>query len=367
MKTVIVTGGAGFIGSALVRSLVAQGATRVVVVDKLTYAANQEALASAATSPRFVLEVHDICDAPEMRRLFREHRPAAVLHLAAESHVDRSIDAPSAFIQTNVVGTFTLLDVALDYWSALFPAEQERFRFLHVSTDEVFGSLGAQGAFHEEHPYRPNSPYSASKAASDHLVRAWFHTFGLPVLITNCTNNYGPFQFPEKLIPTIITKALQGEPIPVYGTGMNVRDWLFVDDHVDALRRVLAAGRPGQVYCIGGAAERTNLDVVRTVCGILDELAPARGRRPHEERIRLVPDRPGHDLRYAMDITRMERELGWRPRQSFESGMRATAEWYLENRPWWEAALTGAYGGQRQGTRRAADVHGQAQARQAGA
>jgi dTDP-glucose 4,6-dehydratase len=345
--TILVTGGAGFIGSAVVRLLVRRGGTRVVNVDKLTYAGNLDSLAEVEGAPEYRFEQVDICDESAVRRLFEEHRPRAVMHLAAESHVDRSIDGPGAFVTTNVVGTYVLLHEARRYWSALPPEEAARFRFLHVSTDEVFGSLGAEGYFSEETPYSPNSPYSASKASSDHLVRAWHHTYRLPVLVTNCSNNYGPYQFPEKLIPLTILNALAGKPLPVYGRGENVRDWLYVDDHAEALLTVLERGRVGETYAIGGHNERRNIDVVHMVCDLVDELAPgAVGRR---ELIRFVTDRPGHDMRYAIDASKIARELGWRPRETFETGLRKTVRWYLDHEWWWTRVQSGGYRGERLG------------------
>jgi dTDP-glucose 4,6-dehydratase len=349
--TLLVTGGAGFIGSAVVRQLIAETRARVVNLDALTYAGNLESLGDAAADPRYRFEQADIGDARAVRDLFERHQPTAVMHLAAESHVDRSIDAPAAFIQTNVVGTGVLLEAALHHWSRLEGEARARFAFHHVSTDEVYGDLGDGGGyFTEDTPYAPSSPYSASKAASDHLVRAWHRTYGLPVVITNCSNNYGPCQFPEKLIPLCILKALAGEPLPVYGQGDNVRDWLHVDDHVRALRLALARGRRGETYNLGGASERTNLAVVHALCALLDELRPA--ARPHAELIRFVQDRPGHDRRYAIDATKARRELGWSPRYSFESGLRATVQWYLDNRVWCERVQSGAYRGERLGVRR---------------
>lgn len=347
--TLLVTGGAGFIGSAVVRKLLRDTDHRVVNVDRLTYAANLDSLAGAMRDPRHRFERADICDAQAMRRILAEERPRAVLHLAAESHVDRSIDGPADFIRTNLLGTFTLLEEARRYWSDLPGEERDAFRFLHVSTDEVFGSLGPDGLFDEQTAYRPNSPYSASKAGSDHLVRAWHHTYGLPVITTNCSNNYGPYQFPEKLIPLMILNALEGKPLPVYGRGENVRDWLYVDDHAEALLAVLERGRVGETYCIGGHCERRNLDVVHALCGLLDELAPDPGIGSRRELIRFVQDRPGHDLRYAIDAGKVERELGWTPRESFDSGLRRTVQWYLENRSWWERVRSGAYRGERLG------------------
>lgn len=347
--TLLVTGGAGFIGSAVVRLLVRDHATRVVNVDKLTYAGNLDSLAEVVDDERYCFERVDICDAEALRALFERHQPAGVLHLAAESHVDRSIDGPGEFVTTNVVGTFTLLQEARRYWEGLDGEARARFRFVHVSTDEVFGSLGATGHFDEETPYRPNSPYSATKAASDHLARAWHHTYGLPVVTTNCSNNYGPCQFPEKLIPLTILNALEGKPLPVYGRGENVRDWLYVEDHAEALVRALEAGVPGKTYAIGGSAERRNIDVVRAVCALVDELAPSAAIGPRERLIRFVADRPGHDARYAIDAGKIRRELGWAPRHSFDEGLRATVRWYLEHEAWWERVRTGVYRGERLG------------------
>lgn len=340
---VLVTGGAGFIGFAVVHKLIRETDAEVVNVDKLTYACNPDSLADVVGDPRHRFERVDICDAAELRRVFDEHRPDAVLHLAAESHVDRSIDGPAEFVRTNVLGTFTLLEEARRFWTGLEPAERDRFRFVHVSTDEVFGSLGEAGFFSEQTAYAPNSPYSASKAGSDHLARAWQHTYGLPVLVTNCSNNYGPRQFPEKLIPLTILNALEGKPLPVYGRGENVRDWLYVEDHADALLRVLGRGTVGETYAIGGDNELQNIDVVRAVCRVLDEIAPNAGVGPRERLIRFVTDRPGHDLRYAIDASKIRGELGWAPRERFETGLRRTVEWYLENRAWWERVRSGAY------------------------
>jgi dTDP-glucose 4,6-dehydratase len=339
-RSLLVTGGAGFIGSALVRRLVEHTEHRVVVVDALTYAGNLDSLASVAASPRYRFERLNLLDHARYGRLFDEVRPDAVLHLAAESHVDRSIDGPGAFLESNVTGTFRLLQAARAYWEGLQGAAREAFRFVHVSTDEVFGSLGPTGAFSERSPYDPRSPYSASKAASDHLARAWHHTYGLPVIVTNCSNNYGPYQFPEKLIPLVILKAVRGEAIPVYGRGDNVRDWLFVDDHVLALLAALDRGQPGETYLFGGRNERTNLEVVQRICGVLDELRPG---APHERLISLVRDRPGHDRRYAVDPSKAERELGWWPTTGFDDGLRRTVAWYLEHRDWWQRVLSGAY------------------------
>jgi dTDP-glucose 4,6-dehydratase len=340
---ILVTGGAGFIGSELVRQLVRETDAEVVNLDALTYAGNLDSLAEVEAHPRYRFEHADITDPDALRRIFAEHRPDAVIHLAAESHVDRSIDGPGAFVQTNVVGTFHLLQQALGHWRGLEGEARDRFRFLHVSTDEVFGSLGPDGFFTETTAYHPNSPYSASKAASDHLVRAWHHTYGLPVLITNCSNNYGPYQFPEKLIPVMILNALEGKPLPVYGKGDNVRDWLYVADHARALRLVLGRGTPGETYAVGGHNEKTNLEVVHTLCALLDELAPDSPHRPHAGLLKFVADRPGHDRRYAIDAGKIGRELGWTPEESFETGLRKTVRWYLENRPWCERVSSGAY------------------------
>jgi dTDP-glucose 4,6-dehydratase len=348
-KRILVTGGAGFIGSAVVRQAIRETDHQVVVVDKLTYAGNMDSLAPVSNDPRYAFERADIADAAKMRELFERYRPDAVMHLAAESHVDRSIDGPGEFIQTNVVGTFTLLQAALGYWRTLPDAERDAFRFHHISTDEVFGSLGADGLFCETTAYDPRSPYSASKAASDHLVRAWHHTYGLPVVVTNCSNNYGPYHFPEKLIPLIIINALEGLKLPVYGKGANVRDWLFVDDHARALLTVVAKGTVGATYCVGGRCEKANIDVVRTICTLMDELAPSAKIGPREGLITFVADRPGHDMRYAIDASRIATDLGWEPRETFESGLRKTVEWYLANRTWWERIRSGVYRGERLG------------------
>jgi dTDP-glucose 4,6-dehydratase len=346
---VLVTGGAGFIGSAVCRLFVGELSATVLNVDKLTYAANLGSLRPIEACPRYTFRRADICDRQAMAAAMQEFDPDAVLHLAAESHVDRSIDGPAEFIRTNIEGTSVLLDAALAHWRRL-PAERAaRFRFHHVSTDEVFGSLGNTGKFTETTRYQPNSPYSASKAASDHLVRAWRETFGLPTVISNCSNNYGPCHFPEKLIPLAILKGLNGEPIPVYGRGENVRDWLYVEDHARALYTVLNEAPPGESYNIGGHAERTNLDVVRSICRLLDEMLPASPHRPHERLITFVADRPGHDRRYAMDTAKIRRELGWEPRENFESGLRKTISWYLGNRWWWEPIWSGSYRGERLG------------------
>jgi dTDP-glucose 4,6-dehydratase len=342
-KTILLTGGAGFIGSALARHLIGETGHRVVNVDLLTYAGNLDSLAPVARDPRYSFEKADICDGTALERLFSHYEPDAVMHLAAESHVDRSIDSPGAFIQTNVVGTYTLLESALRYWRDLPEPRRRAFRFLHVSTDEVFGELGDEGFFTEETPYDPRSPYSASKAGSDHLARAWQHTFGLPVLVTNCSNNYGPYHFPEKLIPLVILTALRGDPIPVYGKGENIRDWLYVDDHARALAMVVEQGEPGQTYNIGGKSERRNLEVVQTICAILDEMVEQPPQGGHASLIRFVTDRPGHDYRYAIDTSKIEREFGWKPSVTFEEGLRRTVVWYLENPSWWERILSGAY------------------------
>lgn len=357
-KTVIVTGGAGFIGSAVCRLLIGETDARIVNVDKLTYAACPEALAMVAGNPRYAFEKVDICDGDALRRVFADHRPDAVMHLAAESHVDRSIDGPMDFMTTNVVGTATLLEVARAYWSELEDDAARRFRFHHVSTDEVFGSLGADGLFTEDSPYRPNSPYSASKAAADHLVRAWGETYGLPIIVTNCSNNYGPWQFPEKLIPLMTINALSGEPLPVYGDGSNVRDWLFVDDHARALWLALTEGKVGESYNIGGDEERSNLDVVRSICLILDRHCPDARILPHLKLMKFVGDRPGHDFRYAIDASKTRDELGWRPTESFESGLEKSIRWYLDNREWWQGVRDGRYGGQRLGAAAAGKAAG---------
>ncbi len=341
--TIIVTGGAGFIGSAVAHQYIAETDETVVNLDRLTYAGNLDSLAGIAGNPRHVLERVDIRDAGEVARVFAVHQPRAVMHLAAESHVDRSIDGPAEFIDTNIVGTCTLLEAARGYWETLDGPAREGFRFHHVSTDEVYGSLGATGLFTEESPYRPNSPYSASKASSDHLVRAWCETYGLPAVITNCSNNYGPRQFPEKLIPVLILKALDGEKLPIYGKGENVRDWLYVEDHAAALRLVLEQGRVGETYNIGGEEEHRNIEIAEAVCALMDELVPESPHRPHKNLITFVADRPGHDLRYAIDASKIRRELGWKPKESFASGLRKTVEWYLGNRDWWRRITSGDY------------------------
>jgi dTDP-glucose 4,6-dehydratase len=349
---IFVTGGAGFIGSAVIRHLLDDTEAGVVNIDKLTYASSLDSIPQAAGNGRYHLAQVDIGNARALQKLFDEHRPQFVMNLAAESHVDRSIDGPAAFVETNVVGTFTLLQETLRYWRGLDRAAQARFRFHHVSTDEVFGSLGPQGLFTETTSYAPTSPYSASKAASDHLVRAWRETYGLPTLVTNCSNNFGPYHFPEKLIPHIIIKGLAEEKLPVYGDGQNVRDWLYVEDHARALTLVAERGRVGETYNIGGRNERTNLYVVQAICRLLDELAPP-PRGPRQRLISFVTDRPGHDRRYAIDAAKIERELGWQPAYDFERGLAATVRWYLDNRPWWEAILDRGYTAERVGLLRA--------------
>lgn len=365
---ILVTGGAGFIGSNLVRQLIQETEHCVLNLDALTYAGNPHSLKDLAENPRYSFAQVDICDAAAVTKAFTDFQPDWVMHLAAESHVDRSIDGPGAFVQTNVIGTFNMLQAALGHWQGL-PSEselkskdescslnknstlnsklklatKERFRFLHVSTDEVYGSLGEEGLFSETTAYDPHSPYSASKAASDHLARAWADTYGLPVLVTNCSNNYGPFQFPEKLIPVVILKALRGEAIPVYGKGENIRDWLYVGDHADALYTVIAKGKVGETYNIGGYNERTNIDLVRLLCELLDEFKPRADGKPYAEQITFVTDRPGHDLRYAIDASKIKRELGWTPKQDHESGFRKTVKWYLDNQSWTQQILDGSY------------------------
>ena len=349
MTTLLVTGGAGFIGGNFVLAALRQPGMRVINLDKLTYAGNLDTLAALRGNPQHVFVRGDIGDRALVTRLLAEHAVDALLNFAAESHVDRSIDGPAEFVQTNVVGTLALLEAARDYWKALPLEKQDGFRFLHVSTDEVYGSLGPLGAFTETTPYAPNSPYSASKAASDHLVRAFQHTYGLPTLTTNCSNNYGPYQFPEKLIPLTIQKALHGEPLPVYGDGRNVRDWLYVGDHCAAIRRVLEAGRVGETYNIGGNAEHENIQVVRAICALLDARRPLADGRRRESLISFVKDRPGHDRRYAIDAGKLQRELGWAPAHDFEHGLARTVDWYLENQPWVARVLDGSYRMQRLG------------------
>ena len=348
-KRILVTGGAGFIGSAVVRHIIRETPHQALVVDKLTYAGNLDSLTPVSNDPRYAFVRADVGDAPKVRELFESFQPDAVMHLAAESHVDRSIDGPGEFIQTNVLGTFTLLQAALGFWRTLPETKRPDFRFHHISTDEVFGSLGDEGLFCETTAYDPRSPYSASKAASDHLVRAWHHTYGLPVVLTNCSNNYGPYHFPEKLIPLIIINALEGLKLPVYGKGANVRDWLYVDDHARALLAAVTEGTVGETYCVGGRNEKTNLAVVETICALMDELAPNVKIGPRKALITFVGDRPGHDLRYAIDASKIMTDLGWEPRETFDSGLRKTVEWYLANRTWWERIRAGVYRGERLG------------------
>ena len=348
MKKVIVTGGAGFIGSALIRHLVGNRLAEVVNLDKLTYAGNLESLQSVEKSPLYHFEQADICDPVAVKRLFDEFQPDTIMHLAAESHVDRSIDDPLCFVKTNVLGTANLLQCALEYWRPLPDERKAAFRFQHISTDEVYGSLGATGFFKETTPYDPKSPYSASKASSDHLVRAWGHTFNLPVLLSNCSNNYGPFHFPEKLIPLVILNALDGKQLPIYGKGENVRDWLYVEDHAKALWLINEKGVPGETYNIGGHNERTNLEVVNTICAILDDLRP-KAQGNYADQIVFVTDRPGHDLRYAIDSDKLQKELGWKPEENFDTGIRKTVQWYLDNAWWWKPIREKKYAGQRLG------------------
>ncbi len=345
----IVTGGAGFIGSALIRLLLNSTDSTIINVDKLTYAGNLDSLDSVAQHPHYHFEQADIVDGEAMSAIFQRYQPDAIIHLAAESHVDRSIDGPAEFMQTNIIGTYSLLEAARKYWQALDTTGKQNFRFHHVSTDEVYGSLGATGLFSEDMPYEPNSPYSASKASSDHLVRAWHHTYGLPVVTTNCSNNYGPYQFPEKLIPLIILNARAGKPLPVYGNGQNIRDWLYVDDHARALWLVLREGRLGETYNIGGHNEKTNLEVVHTLCDTLDELLPNSPHKPHRSLITFVTDRPGHDMRYAIDAGKIQQALGWTPEETFETGLRKTIEWYLNNDVWCNRVTDGSYRGERLG------------------
>lgn len=344
MLKILVTGGAGFIGSAVIRHIIDNTGDTVVNLDKLTYAGNLGSLREVAMSDRYSFERVDICDADQLKRVFEEYCPDAVMHLAAESHVDRSISGPSDFIQTNIVGTYTLLEATRYYWASLSAEAKQRFRFHHISTDEVFGDLdGPEDLFTESTPYQPSSPYSASKASSDHLVRAWARTFGLPAIITNCSNNYGPCHFPEKLIPLVILNALEGKPLPIYGKGDQVRDWLYVEDHARALYKVVTEGEIGETYNIGGHNEKRNLEVVHTVCALLDELCPQSVHRPHAQLITYVLDRPGHDQRYAIDASKIQRELGWAPEETFDSGIRKTVHWYLDNQAWVENVKSGSY------------------------
>jgi dTDP-glucose 4,6-dehydratase len=352
LKRILITGGAGFIGSALVRYILTETQDSVVIVDKLTYAGNLSSLAPVADSERFAFEQVDICDRAELDRVFKTYQPALVMHLAAESHVDRSIDGPAAFIETNIVGTYTMLEAARYYWQSLADADKCAFRFHHISTDEVFGDLhGTDDLFTETTSYAPSSPYSASKASSDHLVRAWLRTYGFPTIITNCSNNYGPYHFPEKLIPLVILNAVAGKPLPVYGDGAQIRDWLFVEDHARALYKVVTEGEIGETYNIGGHNERKNIEVVQTICALLEELAPNKpaGVEHYRDLITYVKDRPGHDMRYAIDAGKIERELGWRPEETFETGMRKTVNWYLNNEKWWRSVQDGSYAGERLG------------------
>lgn len=352
MKRILVTGGAGFIGSAVVRHIIADTNNSVVVVDKLTYAGNLESLTPVSDSDRYAFEQVDICNRTELDRVFAQYQPDYVMHLAAESHVDRSIDGPAAFIETNIVGTYTILEAARQYWNGLDEQRKSAFRFHHISTDEVYGDLhGTDDFFTETTSYAPSSPYSASKASSDHLVRAWLRTYGFPTIVTNCSNNYGPYHFPEKLIPLIILNALAGKPLPVYGNGAQIRDWLYVEDHARALYLVVTEGVIGETYNIGGHNERKNIDVVKTVCTLLEELVPSKpdGVEHYADLITYVTDRPGHDMRYAIDAAKIERELGWRPQETFESGIRKTVEWYLANESWWKRVQDGSYAGERLG------------------
>ncbi|WP_304169813.1 dTDP-glucose 4,6-dehydratase [Lonsdalea britannica] len=349
---ILVTGGAGFIGSAVVRHIISNTSDAVVNVDKLTYAGNLESLSDVEDHERYVFVQADICDRAALDDIFQTHRPDAVMHLAAESHVDRSIDGPAAFIETNIVGTYTLLEAARAYWQSLDEAEKSRFRFHHISTDEVYGDLeGVDDLFTETTSYAPSSPYSASKASSDHLVRAWQRTYGFPTIVTNCSNNYGPYHFPEKLIPLMILNALEGKPLPVYGNGMQIRDWLYVEDHARALYTVVTTGEVGETYNIGGHNEKANIDVVKTICALLEERVPNKpdGIKQYQDLITYVKDRPGHDVRYAIDASKIARELGWKPQETFESGIRKTVEWYLTHREWWSRVQDGSYARERLG------------------
>lgn len=350
---ILVTGGAGFIGSAVVRHIINNTQDSVINLDKLTYAGNLESLSDIENSERYVFEQVDICDREELDRVFAQHQPDAVMHLAAESHVDRSIDGPAAFIETNIIGTYTMLEVARQYWNQLDEVRKSAFRFHHISTDEVYGDLeGTDDLFTETTSYSPSSPYSASKASSDHLVRAWLRTYGFPTMVTNCSNNYGPYHFPEKLIPLMILNALEGKPLPVYGNGMQIRDWLYVEDHASALYTVVNKGEIGETYNIGGHNEKANIEVVKTICSLLEELVPNKpqGIVQYQDLITYVTDRPGHDVRYAIDATKIAAELGWKPAETFESGIRKTVEWYLNNEKWWSRVLDGSYSRERLGT-----------------
>lgn len=349
MKTLLITGGAGFIGSALVRHLIRHNQYRVINLDALTYAGNLESLESVSGSTHYHFVHGDIRNPQVLTQVFREFQPDAVMHLAAESHVDRSIDGPAAFIETNILGTYQLLEAARSYWKTLTAPKKAEFRFHHISTDEVYGSLGKTGLFTEQTPYQPNSPYSASKAGSDHLVRAWFHTYGMPVVTSNCSNNYGPNQFPEKLIPLMILNALQGKPLPIYGKGDNIRDWLYVQDHVEALQLILEQGTPGETYNVGGYNEMTNVAVVEALCALLDELLPDSPHKPHRFLVTYVTDRPGHDHRYAIDASKLQHELGWKPKETFTTGLQKTVQWYLDNPSWCRHVLDGSYRGERLG------------------
>ncbi|HIF9499012.1 TPA: dTDP-glucose 4,6-dehydratase [Photobacterium damselae] len=350
---ILVTGGAGFIGSAVVRHIINNTQDSVINLDKLTYAGNLESLSDVENSDRYVFEQVDICDREELDRVFAQHQPDAVMHLAAESHVDRSIDGPAAFIETNIIGTYTMLEAARQYWNQLDEARKSAFRFHHISTDEVYGDLeGTDDLFTETTSYSPSSPYSASKASSDHLVRAWLRTYGLPTIVTNCSNNYGPYHFPEKLIPLMILNALEGKQLPVYGNGMQIRDWLYVEDHASALYTVVTQGEIGETYNIGGHNEKANIEVVKTICSLLEKLVPNKpqGIAQYQDLITYVTDRPGHDVRYAIDATKIAAELGWKPAETFESGIRKTVEWYLNNEQWWSRVLDGSYSRERLGT-----------------
>jgi dTDP-glucose 4,6-dehydratase len=346
---ILVTGGAGFIGSAVIRNIIENTSYSVVNVDKLTYAGNKESLKCISGNERYAFEQADICDQVKIAEIFETHKPDAVMHLAAESHVDRSIDGPAAFIETNITGTYSMLSCAKNYWETLEDSAKKDFRFHHISTDEVYGSLGSKGLFTETTPYDPRSPYSASKASSDHLVQAWFHTYGIPVVITNCSNNYGPYHFPEKLIPLVILNALEMKPLPIYGKGDNIRDWLYVDDHAKALLMVVEKGTPGETYNVGGRNERTNLEVVETICDTLDKLKPSTDGTPYRELITFVKDRPGHDMRYAIDASKLETELGWKALENFDTGIEKTVRWYLDNEWWWKPIREKKYAGERLG------------------